>query len=97
MMVKVPQEHRRWYVILVIGFFISLIICILILAAITSDPFFWIVAIMIDLIVIAIGVRTIMKMFKPVIITERIGDVLEYKRQDEEQPIDQKTESASNE
>ena len=99
MMVKVPQEHKRWYIILVIGFFISLVLCILILAAITGDTFFWIVAIVIDLIVIAIGARTILKMFKPVVITEKIGDVLEYNRETSEQspPIKPDAESTSNE
>jgi hypothetical protein len=99
MMVKVPQEHKRWYVILVIGFFVSLIVCILILAAITGDTFFWIVAIVIDLIVIAFGVRTILKMFKPVIISEKISDVLEYPKETSEQiqPIQPDAESNSNE
>ncbi len=99
MMVKVPQEHKRWYVILVIGFFISLVLCILILAAITRDTFFWIVAIVIDLIVIAIGTRTILKMFKPVVISEKIGDVLEYTKESSEQTTSIKpdAESTSNE
>ena len=99
MMVKVPQEHKQWYIILVISFFVSLVVCILILAAITGDTFFWIVAIVIDLIVIAIGVRTILKMFKPVIISEKIGDVLEYSKESKDQvpPIQPDAESTSNE
>lgn len=97
MMIKVPQEHPRWYLILVIGFFVSLVVCILILAAITSDIFFWIVAIAIDLVVIAIGVRTILRMFRPVIITEKMSDVLEYPTENETKTIDQNSESAINE
>ncbi len=97
MMIKVPQEHPRWYLILVIGFFVSLVVCILILAAITSDIFFWIVAIAIDLVVIAIGVRTILKMFKPVIVTEKMGAVLEYPKESEAKTIDQNSEGAINE
>ncbi|NPD88998.1 MAG: hypothetical protein HGN29_09740 [Asgard group archaeon] len=96
-MIKAPQEHPRWYIILIIGFFVSLVVCILILAAITSDIFFWIVAIAIDLIVIAIGVRTILKMFRPVIITEKMGDVLEYNKENEIKTVDQISESAINE
>ncbi|MCG3221299.1 MAG: hypothetical protein H7641_07960 [Candidatus Heimdallarchaeota archaeon] len=97
MMIKVPQEYQRWYLILVIGFFASLVVCILILAAITSNTFFWIVAIAIDLIVIAIGVRTIQRMFRPVIITEKMSDVLEYNKESEVRTIDQNSESAINE
>jgi hypothetical protein len=97
-MIKVPQEHSRWYIILVIGFFVSLVLCILILAAITADTFFWIVAIIIDLIVISIGARTVLKMFKPVIMTEKIGDVLEYKKEEEELPaINHNSEAVPNE
>jgi hypothetical protein len=96
-MIKVPQDNPRWYIILVIGFFVSLVVCILILAAITADTFFWVVAIAIDLVVIAIGVRTIMKMFKPVIITEKLGDVLEYATEDEAKIIEQNSESVVNE
>ena len=97
MMIKVPQEHPRWYLILVIGFFVSLVVCILILAAITSDTFFWVVAVAIDLVVIAIGVRTILKMFRPVIITEKMDDVLEYPKEIETKTINQNSEGAFNE
>ena len=96
-MIKVPQEHPRWYLILVIGFFVSLVVCILILAAITSDTFFWVVAVAIDLVVIAIGVRTILKMFRPVIITEKMDDVLEYPKEIETKTINQNSDGALNE
>jgi len=96
-MIKVPQEHPRWYLILVIGFFVSLVVCILILAAITSDTFFWVVAVAIDLVVIAIGVRTVLKMFRPVIITEKMDDVLEYPKEIETKTINQNSEGTLNE
>lgn len=55
-----------------------LVIVILVLAAYTNNITFWIVAVLFDLGISFIGVKTILKLRKPKLISKPLGDQLKF-------------------
>ncbi len=77
-MIKVPQKHHPVYIAAISTLYVGLIVCVLWLAAISQSTGFWVVAILIDLAIIALGVRIFYKLFKPRIVSKPIKDVLDF-------------------
>jgi uncharacterized protein YacL len=78
MMLKVTPKKNKWYMITIGVIYGLLIISILILAAFTRNTVFWVVAVIIDIVVILLGVRAFIKMNKPLIVTPPMEGALEY-------------------
>ncbi len=77
-MIKIPQKHSIAYLATIGTIYVALIVAILVLAAISQNVGFWITAVLMDLIVIAIGVRFFYKLFKPKIVAKPLKAVLEF-------------------
>lgn len=77
-MIKVPQKHSTIYVVVISTIYVALIVSILVLAAISQNIGFWITAVLMDLIIIAMGVRFFYKLFKPKIVAKPLKAVLEF-------------------
>ena len=77
-MIKIPQKHSTLYIATIGTIYVALIVCILVLAAISESIGFWITAVLMDLIIIAIGVRFFYKLFKPKVVAKPLKAVLEF-------------------
>ena len=98
MMIKVKPKYHKTFIPALITFISLLVIGLLILAAFTHDTAFWIVIIVVDLIIIFIGFRSIRAYRKPKIISSPLGKVLQYEGrvesvgEEELHPLDKKNE-----
>ena len=77
-MIKIPQKHSTAYLVTIATIYVALIVSILVLAAISESVGFWITAVLMDLIIIAMGVRFFYKLFRPKIVAKPLKDVLEF-------------------
>ena len=77
-MIKVPQKHSTVYLVAISTIYVALIVCILVLAAISQNIGFWIIAVLMDLVIIAMGVRFFYKLFKPKVVAKPLKAVLEF-------------------
>ncbi len=97
-MIKVKPKYHKAFIPALIIFITLLVIGLLILAAFTHDTAFWVVIIIIDLIIIIIGFRSIRAYRQPKIISTPLGKVLEFEGrvesigEEELHPIDKKIE-----
>ena len=83
-MIKARPKRNPIYIGILIGVYSALVIAVMVLAGISNSTGFWIAAIIIDLIIIAIGILTFIKLFKPKYFSAPIGETLQYD-EDEEQ------------
>ncbi len=87
-MLKVKPQQHPLLVPTLSFLLLVMVIMILILAAYTNNITFWIVAVLFDLGISFIGVKTILNLRKPKLISKPLGDQLKFgeRLEGEEEP-----------
>ncbi len=77
-MIKIKPQHHPLLVPVLSFFLLALVISIMILAAFTNNTVFWIVAVLFDVGIAFVGVKTILNLRKPKLISKPLGDQLKF-------------------
>jgi hypothetical protein len=80
-MIKIKPQHHPLLIPVLSFLMLALVISILILAAFTNNTVFWIVAVLFDVGIAFVGVRIILNMRKPKLISKPLGDQLKFGEQ----------------
>ncbi len=85
-MIKLKPQHHPLLVPILSFILGALVISILILAAFTNNTVFWIVAVLFDVGIAFLGVKTILNMRKPKMISQPLGEQLKFGEQSSPEP-----------
>ena len=77
-MVNIPPHHSKFYLIVIGSIYASLVIAIIVLAALANDWVFWIFASLTNIVIIIIGVVHFINLLKPKLVSSPLGKTLSY-------------------
>ncbi|MHA1667516.1 MAG: hypothetical protein ACTSUR_02565 [Candidatus Heimdallarchaeaceae archaeon] len=95
MIIKVKTRKNPFFLALLIGIYVALVVCVIVLAAISQNTGFWVASIVIDIILIVMGTFHFVNLLKPKYYSQPIGEVLKYnlEKEMENKEIEQKEEN----
>ena len=77
-MIRIKPQHHPLLVPVLSFLLLALVISIMILAAFTNNTVFWIAATLFDVGIAFVGVKTILNLRKPKLISKPLGDQLKF-------------------